>query len=278
MAAATLASVALLGATAEPAREAATTDMPHGRLVLGLHPPERVAVLDVATGALERAPPAGRHALPRPADGVRLRALLPKPGERYLHVARRPGAFWALRVRPGHARASVVREISGAGRTLLPLSPAAAGRLSERRDGGRHRPREPRPRADLGPAQRRAPPAPGAWMVAASAEHAAPGAAAAAGGSASGRRLRERHARGWSFRPGAARSLPTGPCSRWPPTRRRRTRIALVRTADGAVELLPAPLPATRGELAWSRSGEWLYVAAREPHGSPPTGRATGAS
>ena len=41
-----------------------------------------------------------------------------------------------------------------------------------------------------------------------------------------------------------------------------RTRIALVHTADGAAELLPAPLPAGRGEARLVTTGEWLYVAA----------------
>jgi hypothetical protein len=55
-AAATLASATLLGSTADSAGDRTGErgpDMPQGRLVLGLHPPERVAVLDVASGALE---------------------------------------------------------------------------------------------------------------------------------------------------------------------------------------------------------------------------------
>ena len=54
--AAALAAGALSGSTAQPAADApdrrAAAGLPHDRLVLGLHPPERVAVVDVRTGAL----------------------------------------------------------------------------------------------------------------------------------------------------------------------------------------------------------------------------------
>ena len=53
-AAAALAAGALLGSTAQPAADApdrrAAAGLPHNRLVLGLDPPERVAVVDVRTG------------------------------------------------------------------------------------------------------------------------------------------------------------------------------------------------------------------------------------
>jgi hypothetical protein len=110
-------------------------------------------------------------------------------------------------------------------------------------------------------------PAPASWLVAASGDRAAwcgqrcrrlrlegPG------GMLSTRQLPA----GWSFSPGSGALSADGSLLAVAAYRERhpyRWRIALVHTVDGAVELLPAPLPAGRGEAAWSRSGEWLYVA-----------------
>ena len=111
-------------------------------------------------------------------------------------------------------------------------------------------------------------PAPGSWLVAASADRTAwcgSAAGAFASRAPAARSRSQRLPRGWSFSPGSGSLSADGSLLAVAAHRERRpfaTRIALVRTADGAVELLPAPLPASRGELAWSRSGEWLYVAA----------------
>jgi hypothetical protein len=69
---------------------------------------------------------------------------------------------------------------------------------------------------------------------------------------------------GWAFNPGTGSLSPDGrllAVAAYGERRSSPTRIALVRTGDGTLELLPAPLSGSRGELAWSPSGEWLYVA-----------------
>ena len=228
----------------------------------------------------QRAPPAGRHALPRAADGVRPRGLLPRkpPRARRADVARpgaraactrrargpgasscrgaRRGAFWAFGFRYDgrRARASAPREVTPAGRVLFrsrrqpppgyPMAATADGIVLEHR--GRTRIWDPRTGAVR--------PAPGSWLVAASGDRTAwcgqrcrrlrlegPG------GHAVARQL----PRGWSFSPGSGSLSADGSLLAVAAHRERRpfaTRIALVRTADGAVELLPAPLPASRGE------------------------------
>ena len=247
-----LASMALAAAPSVPA-------LPQERLVLGVHPPERVAVVDVATGAVEQRRLPGGTLCHGPLMASGVRALLPKPGEQYLHSAR-AGAFWALRVRPGHVRASVVREISGAGRTLFrarrrppagyPSGAVASGIVFESR--GRGRIWDPRSGALR--------PAGGEWLVGSS-EH---GSAWCDGRC---RRLRIRAdgraqaeaPRGSSFLPGSGRLSPDG--SRLAVALSgTRTRIALVDVRSGSVEPLPVPA-AARGVVAWSPSGDWLYAA-----------------
>ncbi len=194
VAAVAVASAALLGATAEPAREAATTDMPRGRLVLGLHPPERIAVLDVATGAIRE------RRLP---GGTLCHGPLTVSGDRVFFLGSRRGRSALMSLDLTLERGP--RVVSRSRRAHMPegSAPPRAARLP----------------------------------------------------------------RGWSFSPSGGSLSPGGSLLAVAAHRERRpfrTRIALVRAADGAVDLLPAPLPATRGELAWSRTGEWLYVAARD--------------
>jgi hypothetical protein len=296
-AAATLASAALLGSTAGSARDRTGergADMPQGRLVLGLHPPERVAVLDVASGALEerRLPGGtlchgplmvsgreifflgsrrGRGALMSLDLALERRARVVSWSQRQYLPSARAGAFWSLGFRYDgrRARSSAPREVTPAGRVLFrsrrqpppgyPMAATADGIVLEHR--GRTRIWDPRTGAVR--------PAPASWLVAASGDRTAwcgqrcrrlrlegPG------GMLSTRQLPA----GWSFSPGSGALSADGSVLAAAAYREHRpfaTRVALVRSADGAVELLTAPLPASRGELAWSRSGEWLYVAAK---------------
>ena len=230
--------------------------------MLGLHPPERVAVVDVATGAVEQRRLPGGTLCHGPLMASGVRALLPKPGEQYLHSAR-AGAFWALRVRPGHVRASVVREISGAGRTLFrarrrppagyPSGAVAGGIVFESRGRG----------ADLGPAQRRAPPrrrgVAGGLLRARQRLVRRPLPAAAHP------RRRPRAGRGAAAArpscPAAAGSLPTAPGSPWrspapAPGSRSWTSAAVPSSCSPC-------RPSARGVVAWSPSGDWLYAAAQ---------------
>ena len=220
--------------------------MPHGRLVLGLHPPERVAVLDVASGALEerRLPGGtlchgplmvsgrevfflgsrrGRGALMSLDLALERRARVVSWSRRQYLPSARDGAFWALGFRYDgrRARTSAPREVTPAGSVLFrsrrrppagyPMGATADGIVLEHR--GRTRIWDPRSGAVR--------PAPGSWVVAASADRTAwcgqrcrrlrlegPG------GMLPARRL---PADGRSA-PAAARSPPTGRCSRWPPT------------------------------------------------------------
>ncbi len=292
-AAAALAAGALLGSTAQPAADApdrrAAAGLPHDRLVLGLHPPERVAVVDVRTGALaQRRLPGGtlchgplmvagnsvvylgsrdrRSALL--ALGLDLRRparVLDVGTELYFPVA---GGrhLWSLRVRYGRAMGVTgVRLLSATGRVLFharrrppagyPTGAAPGGLVFEHR--GRVRIWDPRSGA------RRA--ASGSWLVAASAR----GSAWCSGDC---RRLTLESAgaapsslpapRGWSFLPDGGSVSPDGSLMAVALTRTHGAgrRIALVHTADGSLELTPVN-PDSRGQLDWSPSGEWLYVA-----------------
>ncbi len=282
-AAATLASAALLGATTEPTHEPASTDMPEGRLVLGLHPPERVAVLDVASGALvERRVPGGtlchgplmvsgpnlfflgsrrgRGALMSLDLTLERRARVVSWSRRQYVPSARAGAFWAL------GAGSAPREVTPGGSVLFrsrvrppagyPMGATADGIVLEHR--GRTRIWNPRSGALRA--------APGTWMVAASADRSVwcgPRCRRLRLDVPGGARPAERLPDGWSFNPGTGSLSAGGSLLAVAAYRERRpyaTRIALVHTAGGALELLPAPLPASRGELAWSPSGEWLYV------------------
>jgi hypothetical protein len=281
-AAATVASAALLGPTADPASDRA--DMPQGRLVLGLHPPERVAVLDVASGALvERRLPGGtlchgplmvsgdevfflgsrrgRAALMSFDLTLKRRPRVVSPSNRQYIPSAREGAFWTL------ARSRAVREETADGRVLFrsrrrpppgyPTGATAGGIVLEHRGSTRiWNPRSGAVRA-----------APGSWLIAASADRSAWCGRECrrirfegAGGPAATRPLR----RGWSFSAAGGSLSPDGALlavAAYGERRGRPPRIALARTRDGAVRLLPAPLAAERAELAWSPDGEWLYVA-----------------
>ena len=301
-AAATLASAALLGATTEPHTGAgARRDMPAGP-ARPRPPPAR------ASGGARRgerrlvgAAPARRHALPRAADGVRPRAVLPRKPARARSAdgarphARATGALvsWSRRQycpRPGPAllgrfgagrRARRARSRPAAG--AVPLAPAASGGLSDGGDGRRHRPRASRPHPDLEPAQRR--PSGRARHLDGRRVGGSQRLVRAALPAAAPRRPRRRApalapARRMVLQPGhrlALRRRIAARGGRLPERRPYATRIALVHTADGALELLPAPLPASRGELAWSPSGEWLYVPVAGRRIAA-YGRATGAS
>ncbi len=293
VAAATLASAALLGSTTQSTPEAAPADMPRGHLVLGLHPPERVAVLDVATGAIkERRLPGGTlchgplmsgagEVLFLGSDRARMalmsldlsmdrRPRVIDRGAQQVLPATRRGSLWVIRFsyKGPVPRLSGVREVAADGSVLFgtrrrpplgyPRGATADGIVFEHRGHGRiWNPR-------TGAVRR----APGSRLVAASADRTAWCGERC-------RRLRlegprpilssQRLPRAWSFNPSGGALSPDGSLLAVAAARERRpfsTRIALVRTADGAVELLAAPAPASRGKLAWSRSGEWLYVAA----------------
>lgn len=233
--------------------------LPNDRLVLGLHPPERVAVLDVATGAVKQRRLPGGTLCHGPLMTSGARWLTARDDELYLRSARR-GAFWALRVRLGYARAVAIREITGAGRTLFrtrrrppagyPSGGVPGGIVFEHR--GRHRIWNPRTGALR--------PAGGEWLVSAF-EH---GSAWCDGRC---RRIRIRAGgrstatapEGSAFVPESGRFSPdasllavalSGP----------RAGIAVVSTGSGSLELLPEPA-GERGAMAWSPSGDWLYAA-----------------
>ena len=281
-AAATVASAALLGSTADPASNRA--EMPQGRLVLGLHPPERVAVLDVASGALvERRLPGGtlchgplmvsgdevfflgsrrgRAALMSFDLALKRRPRVVSLSRRQYIPSAREGAFWTL------ARSGAVREETPDGRVLFrsrrrppagyPMGATAAGIVLEHRGSTRiWNPRSGSVRA-----------APGSWLIAASADRSAwcgQRCRRLRLVGQDGSRAAQQLPRGWALSPGTGSLSPDGSLlavSAYREQRPNPTRIAIVRIGDGALKLLPAPLPAAQGELAWSRSGEWLYVA-----------------
>ncbi|MBN1528483.1 MAG: hypothetical protein JW895_05450 [Thermoleophilaceae bacterium] len=263
-----LISILLTGAAlpAEAGSGAARTGLPGERLVLGLHPPERIAVLDLATGAVEQRPLPGGTLCHGPlmAGGRRPLSVRPAaPGTQYLRSAR-PGAFWALRLRFGRVRATTtrVRELAADGRTLFrprrrppPGYPEAAvrdGIVFE--DHGRRRVWNPH----SGSVRR----AGGDWLVAASMD----GSVWCDGPC---RRLRIHMTGravalappGSSFLRGGGRLSPDGSLLAVALQARAGVRIALVDTARGSLDLLRIPA-AGRGALAWSTTGEWLYAAA----------------
>jgi hypothetical protein len=270
---------------AEPAAEA-----PSGRLVLGLHPPERVAVLDLASGRLEqRRLPGGTlcHGPLMSASGrvlfgasrggapalVSLGLDLRGPGlvvrrgaDTYLAGARE-GEVWTLRTRyRGNAlHGSAVRKVRARGGVLLrsrrrpprgyPMAAVADGIVLEHR--GRTRVWDPR----TGSVR----PAPGTWAVAASERVTAwcSGGCRRLSIESDADRLVARAPVGWAF--GTTGSLsPAGSTLAVNAYRLRspRNRVALVDTRTGTVRLLSSPVPAARGALDWSPSGEWLFVAA----------------
>lgn len=235
-------------------------ELPHDRLVLGLHPPERMALVDVATGAVEQ------HRLP---GGTLCHGPLMTSGDRLLPArhdelylrSTRDGAFWALRVRLGASRAVAVREITGAGRTLFRTRRRPpAGYASDAVPGGivfehRGRSRVWNPRTG---ALR---PAGGEWLV---------GAGERGSAWCDGRcgRVRIRTAGGRSHAVAPGRSTFAVGSGRFSPDgsllavalHGAQTRVALVGTRTGSLTLLPEPA-AERGALAWSPSGDWLYAA-----------------
>jgi hypothetical protein len=208
---------------------APTPGLPEDRLVLGLHPPERLVVLDVATGAVKQRRLPGGTLCRGPLMSYGGRPLAARDDELYLRSARF-GAFWALRVRLGSSRALAVREITGAGHTLFraprrpppgyPTGAVPAGIVFER--GGRRRIWNPRT---------------GALR------------------SARGDRLVAASERGGRFSPdGSVLAVAQSAA---------RARVVLLNTRTGSRERLPV-WAGDRGALAWSPSGEWLYVAAPE--------------
>lgn len=293
-AAAALTVATLVGATAEPSADPPAAGGPHGRLVLGLHPPERVAVLDVESGELvQRRLPGGtlchgplmvshenvvflgssrrRPALIALELGLQRRVRVLDRGANLVLPSARHGALWLFRFRyDGRVpRFTGVREVAADGTVLFgtrrrpptgyPMAASADGIVFEYR--GRTRIWNPRSGALRA--------APGFWMIAASGDRSAwcgepcrRVRLEGPGGVLTGQRL----PRGWSFNPGTGSLSADGALVAVAAYREhrpyRRTRIALVRTTDGSVELLRAPLAASRGELDWSPDGEWLYVAA----------------
>ena len=189
--------------------------VPHDRLVLGLHPPERLAVLDVATATMtQRRLPGGTLCRgPLMTSDARPLDLATTTSVSALRAGRRLlGAAPAARREPrgGGARDRRRRPHP------VPREPPPAGRLSERRGPGRHRLRAPGPEPGLGI---RAPAASGPRAASGSSARpsaAARGATATAGGCASApaavpapprraeRRLAaaasRRTARGWRWR------------------------------------------------------------------------------
>lgn len=292
-AAAALAAGALLWSAAQPAADqpdpSPAGGLPHDRLVLGLHPPERVAVLDARTGALvERGLPGGtlchgplmvsgnsvaflgsrdrRPALLALGLGLRRPARVLDVGTQVYFPTADRRRLWSLRVRYGRtAAATGVRLLSRNGRVILrarrtppagyPVGVAPGGLVFERR--GRVRIWNPRSGALSA--------APGSWLVAASAR----GSAWCSGScrrltleSSSDARSSLPAPRGWSFLPAAGALSPDGSLLAIGLTRSGAPgrRIALVHTADGSLELTPIHAD-PGGQLDWSPSGEWLYVA-----------------
>jgi hypothetical protein len=262
-------------------------DRPTGRLVLGLHPPEQVAVMDVASGRLVRR---------RLAGGTLCYGLLMATGDRVVWISprgvaeartldlRRParalgradtvlpageGHFWLARQPHGRdirdIRAVDVRAVTARGSVLMrSRHHAPAGYISgatarslviERR--GRTWEWEP----GTGRLRR----APGAVLVATR-------GARSAWCSLTCRRVSlEGPGRSVTSKPIPDMTLASsgsisadGRMLALPAYRGTmgRARIALVDVATGAARLVPGASLSATGALDWSGSGEWLYFAA----------------
>jgi hypothetical protein len=273
-------------ATTTGTTSAPPSDRPTGRLVLGLHPPEQVAVMDVASGRLvRRRLPGGtlchgplmaagdRAVWISPRGALEARTLDLRGPARVLGRAAmvlRGGEdrFWLMRLRYRRTiRAVDVRAVTARGVVLMrSRHPAPAGYPSgatarslviER--GGRTWQWDP------GTGRRRR--APAAVLVAAR-------GSLSAWCSLTCRRVYLEGGR----RPVTSNAIsgmtlaPSGSIS--PDERRlalpayrgsmRTARIALVDMATGAASLVPGAALSANGALDWSDTGEWLYFAAPE--------------
>jgi len=282
---ATLASVAVWLWAAPAAGPDA--DAPRGRLVLGLHPPERVAVMDLANGRMvERRLPggalchgplmagAGRVVFGGSSHGrpalMSYRLDLSGParilGRGDLYEPSTKGRMWLGRLRYGRdIRLESVREVDRRGRVLLhrrtapagyPVGGAVGGLVLQHGSGLRAwNPRRGGPR--------RLTPRRGAraQFVAGSARRVAwcrgtchtlrVGAAAI------------RPPTGFSGFYDAGAFSPDGSSLAVGLQEHRGSagvRIALVRPSDRTVTVLSGPRAANHSALAWSPGGEWLFV------------------
>lgn len=141
------AGIGVSGSRAEPAVHRPSAGAPSGRLVVGLHPPERVAVVDVATGhrIVRRVPGgtlchgpllvrggrlirAGARDMLSVGLGLEGRAkTLGRANQVLPSVA--PGRLWlaTLSWRPGGVSIRGIREVTAAGRTIFVARHRAPG-------------------------------------------------------------------------------------------------------------------------------------------------------
>ncbi len=272
------------GATATGIAPPPAAEGPTGRIVLGLHPPEEVMVMDVASGSrVRRRLPGGAlcHG-PLMATGDRvlwtssrgvlesraltLRGPARRLGRAPMALAGGDNRLWLMRLRYGRGiRAVDVRVMTATGllvmRSRHPAPPgypsAATARSLVIERGGRTWEWEP----GTGRVRR----APGAILVATRGSRSAwcsPSCRRVSltgpGGSVTSAAIP-----GITLTPRGSLS-PDGRMLAMPAYRgtMARTRIALVDTATGAASLVPGAVLSAEGALDWSDGGGWLYFAA----------------